>query len=319
MSESFENFPDSIEESSVFNKYFIYNENQNPLLNLSEDIDEVSSYSNQFRDNFYSNSEHNWNKDIYNDLEGDDMSSPFMKQTRPTEIIIEKEISKNKKKEILFTIEKLPKEKKLIKQKRNRSKNNNNNNGEKKHTKYAFDNVASKIRTNLFKSILVVLNKSLEDQDSSRETKVYTSQISGKIETKIRDKSLYKINISKYGKTVKGNKDLLNMPLRQIFYQDCSKKYKNYQSNNKNLLNEISDNSAFNKTNKILDMTVRQCLEHFRGSEKYDVLDGLEKEYQSLIKKFKEDKEETAYIEKFIDDLNNFEQNFQNRRGYKSS
>ena len=113
----------------------------------------------------------------------------------------------------------------------------------------------------------------------------------------MRDKSFYKINISEYGYRVQGNLDLLKMPLRQILYQDCSKKYKNYQNNNKKLLNEISNNNTFNKTNKILDMTFLQCLEHYRGQKKYDVLDGLENEYKSF--------------------LNNYEKNFQSKKSYK--
>jgi len=188
----------------------------------------------------------------------------------------------------------------------------------KKHTKYAFDNIASKIRTSLFKGILVVLNKSLEDdQYITREEKVFTSQSVGRIETRMRDKSFYKINISEYGYRVQGNLDLLKMPLRQILYQDCSEKYKNYQNNNKKLLNEISNNNTFNKTNKILDMTVLQCLEHYRGPKKYDVLDGLENEYKSLLKEFERKGEEKEYIEKFKSYLNDYEKNFQSKKSYK--
>ena len=301
--------------------YDINFENQNQFNILEEEFgNKVSSFFNQSMYYHYSNSEYKKYYNFDNDLErlsNDENSLTINNSTSNTEKIKFEKVKTKKNKIEVFVIEKLPKEKKSLKQKRNRTKNNKNNNGEKKHTKYAFDNIASKIRTNLFKGILVVLNKSLEDQDSAREEKCYTSKSSGKIETKMRDKSFYKINIDEYGKTVKGNLDLLKMPLRQIFYQDCSEKYKNYQNNNKNLLNEISGNSAFNKTNQILDMTVLQCLEHFRGTQRYDVLDGLEIEYQRLIKKFRDDQEEKDYIEQFKEGLNTFEKNFQGKKSYK--
>ena len=300
--------------------YDIYFENQNQF-NIPEEFgNKVSSFFNQSMYYHYSNPEYKKYYNFDNDLErlsNDENSLTINNSTSNTEKIKFEKVKTKKNKIEVFVIEKLPKEKKSLKRKRNRTKNNKNNNGEKKHTKYAFDNIASKIRTNLFKGILVVLNKSLEDQDSAREEKCYTSKSSGKIETKMRDRSFYKINIDGYGKTVQGNLDLLKMPLRQIFYQDCSEKYKNYQNNNKNLLNEISGNSAFNKTNQILDMTVLQCLEHFRGTQRYDVLDGLEKEYQRLIKKFKDDQEEKDYIEQFKEGLKNFEKNFQGKKSYK--
>lgn len=315
----FENNEDSIEKTSYFDYYYIYNENQNQFMNWDEYGDEVSSFSNSFTNPFHRNSEYiqDYNNNDYLEGMNDKNPKPCNKSTSNTEMINPETVKSKNKKIKIFTIKKILKEKKVLNQKRNRTKNNNNNR-EKKHTKYAFDNIANKIRRNLFKGILVILNKSLEDQDITREEKSYMSQVSGKIETKMRNKSLYKVNFSKYGKTVKGNLDLLNMPLRQIFYQDCSEKYKNYRSNNKNLLDEISDNNSFNKTNQILEMTVLQCLEQFRGSKKYDALDGLEKECQNLLKEFERKRVEKAYIEQFKTDLKDFEQKFQIRRWYKS-
>ena len=318
-----ENYQDSTEKSTFSNIYNrFYKDEHNDFMEFGEYDSGVSqSYSNPFMNNIYSYSENNENKHLNFDIEEQEEEKPLFssKTSRFTEIILEKVETKTVK-ETIFKIEKVTKEIKILKQKRNRSKNkrNNNNNGEKKHTKYAFDNIASKIRTSLFKGILVVLNKSLEDdQYITREEKVFTSQSVGRIETRMRDKSFYKINISEYGYRVQGNLDLLKMPLRQILYQDCSKKYKNYQNNNKKLLNEISNNNTFNKTNKILDMTVLQCLEHYRGPKKYDVLDGLQNEYKRLLKEFERKGEEKAYIEQFKSYLNNYEKNFQSKKSYK--
>ena len=318
-----ENYQDSTEKSTFSDIYNDFNKNEhNEFMEFGEyDFGVRQSYSNPFMNNIYSYSENNENKHLNFDIEEQEEEKPLFssKTSRFTEIILEKVETKTVK-ETIFKIEKVTKEIKILKQKRNRSKNkrNNNNNGEKKHTKYAFDNIASKIRTSLFKGILVVLNKSLEDdQYITREEKVFTSQSVGRIETRMRDKSFYKINISEYGYRVQGNLDLLKMPLRQILYQDCSEKYKNYQNNNKKLLNEISNNNTFNKTNKILDMTFLQCLEHYRGSKKYDVLDGLQNEYKRLLKEFERKGEEKAYIEQFKSYLNNYEKNFQSKKSYK--
>ena len=318
-----ENYQDSTEKSTFSYIYdCFYKDEHNEFMEFGEyDFGVRQSYSNPFMNNIYSYSENNENKHLNFDIEEQEEEKPLFssKTSRFTEIILEKVETKTVK-ETIFKIEKVTKEIKILKQKRNRSKNkrNNNNNGEKKHTKYAFDNIASKIRTSLFKGILVVLNKSLEDdQYITREEKVFTSQSVGRIETRMRDKSFYKINISEYGYRVQGNLDLLKMPLRQILYQDCSKKYKNYQNNNKKLLNEISNNNTFNKTNKILDMTVLQCLEHYRGPKKYDVLDGLQNEYKRLLKEFERKGEEKAYIEQFKSYLNNYEKNFQSKKSYK--
>ena len=318
-----ENYQDSTEKSTFSNIYNrFYKDEHNEFMEFGEyDFGVSQSYSNPFMNNIYSYSENNENKHLNFDIEEQEEEKPLFssKTSRFTEIILEKVETKTVK-ETIFKIEKVTKEIKILKQKRNRSKNkrNNNNNGEKKHTKYAFDNIASKIRTSLFKGILVVLNKSLEDdQYITREEKVFTSQSVGRIETRMRDKSFYKINISEYGYRVQGNLDLLKMPLRQILYQDCSEKYKNYQNNNKKLLNEISNNNTFNKTNKILDMTVLQCLEHYRGPKKYDVLDGLQNEYKRLLKEFERKGEEKAYIEQFKSYLNNYEKNFQSKKSYK--
>ena len=323
MEDNPENYQDSTEKSTFSNIYNrFYKDEHNEFMEFGEyDFGVRQSYSNPFMNNIYSYSENNENKHLNLDIEEQEEEKPLIsdKTSRFTEIILEKVETKTVK-ETIFKIEKVTKEIKILKQKRNRSKNkrNNNNNGEKKHTKYAFDNIASKIRTSLFKGILVVLNKSLEDdQYITREEKVFTSQSVGRIETRMRDKSFYKINISEYGYRVQGNLDLLKMPLRQILYQDCSEKYKNYQNNNKKLLNEISNNNTFNKTNKILDMTVLQCLEHYRGPKKYDVLDGLQNEYKRLLKEFERKGEEKAYIEQFKSYLNNYEKNFQSKKSYK--
>ena len=51
-------------------------------------------------------------------------------------------------------------------------------------------------------------------------------------------------------------------------------------------------------------MTFFQCLEHFRGTNKYEALAGLENEYDKVIEELSEDEE---YLKSFEWQLNNFE------------
>ena len=311
---------DYFQEFERINSFYevVYNEeNHNPIMNLDDDDYDDRENQNKFQcgGNYKNNKDYNENPTIINDEEKSNKmdSSPLNKSTNSTEINFELMKPENIKIKY-FNVAKKPKEKNILKRKRNR----NNNNGEKKHTKYDFDNIARKIKSNLFKGILIILNNSLEDKDSTREVKFYTTNSCGEIHSFIRDKGFLKISQEHIsGANVQANLDLLELPLRKLFSQDCSKKYKNYISNNKNLLQEISDNKIYNKTNRILDMTVRDCLEHFRGTKKFDVLNGLEKEYQNLIEKFKKNHEEKAYIEAFQNYLKDFEIEFQNKKPKK--
>lgn len=299
------------ERADPFDPYVHNEENYSAIMNFAND--DYNDRENQntflFMDDYNNNKEYNMNSTIKLD-EMD--SSPLNKTTKPTEINFEPVKPKDMKIKYFNVVK--SKEKNILKRKRNRS----NNNEEKKHTKYDFDNIARKIKSNLFKGILIVLNNSLEDTDSAKEVKFYTTNSCGEIHSFIRDKGFLKIS-QEYisGANVQANLDLLELPLRKLFSLDCSEKYKNYRSNNKNLLKEISDNNIYTKTNKILDMTVRDCLEHFRGTNKFDVLNGLEKEYQNLIEKFEKNHEEKAYIEAFKNYLNKFEIEFQNKKPKK--
>ena len=308
---------DYFQEFERINSFYdlVYNEeNNNSIMNLYEDDNNDRENPFQFRDNSNKNKDYSKNPTITNNKEElNEDSSHVNKSTKPMDTNFEVVKPENIKIKF-FNVAKKSKEKNILKRKRNR----NNNNGEKKHTKYDFDNIARKIKSNLFKGILIILNNSLEDKDSTREVKFYTTNSCGEIHSFIRDKGFLKIS-QEYisGANVQANLDLLELPLRKLFSQDCSKKYKNYISNNKNLLQEISDNKIYNKTNRILDMTVRDCLEHFRGTKKFDVLNGLEKEYQNLIDKFKKNHEEKAYIEAFQNYLIDFEIEFQNKKPKK--
>ena len=161
-----------------------------------------------------------------------------------------------------------------------------NNIGEKgKHDKYSNDNIARKIKSKFFSCILNYIKN---------------------------------VNID-------FNLNLLNLQLKDIFSKDTSKKVeKNFGSDkNRKLVQKIYNEKNQERVIKILNMTLYQCLEHFRGTKFYEELSGLEKEYDKVIeeleKKEKEDEEEVEgeakenYIEKFKDLLNEFKEYFENR------
>ena len=198
-------------------------------------------------------------------------------------------------------------EKKVLGQKRNRNKNCNG----KVHKKSDFDNVARKIKTKLFGGILKILNNSLYEKKIFHISKAKTGRIAPMQFVKIHQDYISQTS-------VQSTLNLLNATLRDIFSQKCSKKYKNYRDNNLNLIKEISGKKIYEKTNKILDMTFFECLEHFRGTKTYEVLIQLEKEYERVLGEFRESNEDKTYIETFSESLLNFEKNFRKIKPKKS-
>ena len=115
---------------------------------------------------------------------------------------------------------------------------------------------------------------------------------------------------------VKENLALLDSKLRDIFSENVSTKVKNFSKEyqlgyNKNFIERIKNDEKKKKTNDILDMTFFQCMEHFRGTKKYEALAGLEKEYEKVIEELSEDEE---YLKSFKWQLNNFEDLYRNKR-----
>ena len=115
---------------------------------------------------------------------------------------------------------------------------------------------------------------------------------------------------------VKENLALLDSKLRDIFSENVSTKVKNFSKEyqlgyNKNFIEKIKNDEKKKKTNDILDMTFFQCMEHFRGTKKYEALTGLEKEYEKVIEELGEDEE---YLKSFEWQLNNFEDLYRNKR-----
>ena len=226
--------------------------------------------------------------------------------------------SEQEKSKKIFSITKEPKEKIEIKDQE--EKPHNVLLGKKRqsenHTKFAFDNVVRKIKSKLFGALLIILNKSLE-KDQNPNSKQDSKEKKGEVKTECFLKPDQKIIIQT---NVEENKKLLDSKLRDIFSQKVSTKAKNYSKQyqldyNKNFIEKIKNDETRKKTNDILDMTFLQCMEHFRGSKRYEALNGLEKEYENVIKEMRDEED---YMESFVEQLNKFEIMYSQKKARKS-
>lgn len=231
----------------------------------------------------------------------------------------QKKSEKEKKSVQIFSITKEPKGKIEIKE-QEEEKPKNELLGKKRqnenHTKFAFDNLVRKIKSKLFGALLIILNKSLE-KDPKPNSKQDSKEKKGEVKTECFLKIDQKITLQT---NVEENKKLLESKLRDIFSEKVSTKAKNYSKlykldYNKNFIEKIKNDETRKKTNDILDMTFFQCLEHFRGSKRYEALNGLEKEYEKVIDDMKD---EPDYMESFIEQLNYFEVMYNNKKARKS-
>lgn len=230
-----------------------------------------------------------------------------------------KKSEKEKKSVQIFSITKEPKGKIEIKD-QEEEKPKNELLGKKRqnenHTKFAFDNLVRKIKSKLFGALLIILNKSLEKDpkpNSNQDSKEKKGEVKTECFLKIDQKIILQTNIEE-------NKKLLDSKLRDIFSEKVSTKAMNYSKQykldyNKNFIEKIKNDETRRKTNDILDMTFFQCLEHFRGSKRYEALNGLEKEYENVIEEMRN---EPDYMESFVEQLNYFEVMYNNKKARKS-
>ena len=212
------------------------------------------------------------------------------------------------KKEKIFSINKIKK----INKKLGRKKLTDNKETKVLHDKYSFDNTVRKIKAKLFNAILAILNKSLEQEENNNNTQQRKRKI------KVRNGCFLKIEQKTIINTnIKDNLELLNTTLKKIFSRDVGKKVANYsiygENYNKNLIKKIEENKKYKNTNDILNMTFFQCLEHFRKSEYYEELSGLELEYDNIINEMKKTEEEN-YVDSFKAYLKTYEKIYENKR-----
>ena len=158
------------------------------------------------------------------------------------------------------------------------------------HTKYSNDNIIRKIRTILIKSLSELINDIIFE--------VYN----GKIGQGVFKKELKNMNQSQT-ENVAENKKFLIKKLKDIFSVDL-KRYSNFpSSHNKNLINELlneKDEEKRMKFEKILNLTILDCLNHYKGIKYIKELDPLNSLINQKMTKFEDDKDYLNLLNYYI-------------------
>ena len=170
--------------------------------------------------------------------------------------------------------------------------------------KCSYDNIFMKLKINIFKAILNYMNTLIQPVELKNE---------------IINKKKPKINpfFLQINKKVIKQENLLNSQLKDIFSYDVSLRYQSYGLDyNRKLVNKIYEENTNKRLISALERTFFECLEQLRGSKKYEELEGLEKEYEIVIKKFEIKEENNDFNNNFNFLINNYE-NYLDIKGKK--
>ena len=161
------------------------------------------------------------------------------------------------------------------------------------HNKYCKDHIIPKIKTKIINALMTFINEIF----SSNGFEEKLVQITG--DRAKNTNTLY-------------NRQLLEKSLKEFFSVPVTKKNgKKYkEDHNIKILDKIY-NAKDPVVNSVLDRTFLECMKHFRGSESYFALQGLEKYYDLTIQQFEDDE---LYVEKFNKILFDYEKIFAERQ-----
>ena len=167
--------------------------------------------------------------------------------------------------------------------------------GDGEHNKYSDDNLRRKCKHLILKCVFDFINKKI-------------IIIYSKIGYGIFRKQLLTINQKqKSNATIQFNKDFLNKSLEDIFSVDISTRYTNYPlSHNRQLINFLKNDDNIDIAQyfrSLFKLKFIDCLKHFRGSQYFPELEGLES-FDSIKKQYEEDKD-------YLDSLNYYIMNFE--------
>ena len=317
---------------SLFNEYNSLNDSQkDPIfdyqsdennLNKEQTLTDVAKEANDFEP--FKNS---FNTHGLNQVQDDEINNEIIFLN---ENIVSTNTNSNHEKKNKASIFEISKDKKKFEQKYTKkaetqflNKKRKNSESKPKHTKYDFDNISRKIRSHLFDSIKNILNIALEEDE---ENNINNNNINNKpfvkkqkkiisgIQYKRGNLGFLKINSEISQLTnVEKNKQLLNRTLRNIFSEKNSSK-PGEEDYNEKLIQKITLEQGKVKTNKILDCTFLECLNHFRkkrfNPQAEDFvfkpeLQKLEDEYDRLINELK--LKDENYAEAFKKSLDNYD------------
>jgi hypothetical protein len=166
------------------------------------------------------------------------------------------------------------------------------------HNKFSDDNIIRKVKNTILKCIMEFINQKIKT--------VYGY----KYEKDAKEKKLYKLKQNQsISSKIDYNKNFLHKTLDEIFSADISSKYSiHLMTHNKNLIESLINDEDEQKRNvfiKIFNLTFLDCLNHFRGSQKFEELEGVN-ELEDYLKdsKIEVNKEYCALFKFFV---NNFE------------
>ena len=147
------------------------------------------------------------------------------------------------------------------------------------HTKFSDDNVRRKSKFIVLSYVKDFINKKIAEKCNDRGFG-------------IRTKKLMTINKSQVSNAnIDYNKAFMHKTLAKIFSDPISSRYTNYpkNQNEKSIEKLINDENRENRIyfEKLFSLTFLDCVNHFIGNEKIDVLDGL-KLFNEMIEDTKE-------------------------------
>ena len=191
------------------------------------------------------------------------------------------------------------KKKKIFKKKSGKLKLSNSR---AEHNKFSDDNLRRKCKHLVLKYLLLFINE--------RIIFIYK----GKIGKGICEKQLKVINQSqKKDVTINFNKNFLTTRIKDIFSANITKKYNFYPTSfNKDLINKLLNESDETKRiyfQKLFNLEFIECLRHFRGGKKIDILEGFKcftDIKDDIINQYENDG--LKYYEAIKHYLNNFEE-----------
>ena len=178
---------------------------------------------------------------------------------------------------------------------RSRGRKKNDSNEYRKHNKYCEDNIIRKIKANIVSILMKYINSYIYI--------IYN----GKIGKGIFRKELLKLSQNQIIES-KNNNEFLFKTLKEIFSQDISTKYNNYQRNhNQWLIQRLLDENDLDKKKNfecLFNLTFLDCLQHIRGTKISPILKGVEL-LDDLSEKFGDD---IDYLDLYKYYMNNLEE-----------
>ena len=171
--------------------------------------------------------------------------------------------------------------------------------------KYNFSNILRTIKHFIIKSILDFINNKIKE--------LYNNNIGNGI----FKKQLQTLNQKDKSETnIKFNQHFIHRTIGDIFSNDISDRYTNYSKD----YNKIIIENLLNEKNYIIkdyftdlfNLEFKQCLEHYRGTNSYNVLNGM--------RLFEEDKQnlDDEYLKTLEYYLNDYENTIYNKKARKS-